>query len=379
MHDFRDFVIVNCFYSKGNGIKNSIMMQIKKIIVLLVLSTLFLTACRSELIVEENSTDGLKSDSEVAMLMRNTSLRDGSNDNILDHANCFSIELPVTVIVNGIQITVNTEGDFESVEDILDEFDDDDDTVEIIFPIQIIFNNFNTMQINSISEFNSQRGGCNGENENDNDIECIDFQYPISATIYDTVTEQTDAITINNDNQLHDFLEDIDSDDVVSINFPISLVLFDGTVISIDSLEDLETVIENAKDDCDEDDDYDHDDDDCEECTPEELDMILVDCTDWTVDKLELNGNDLEDNYDDFTFNFSNDGTLIVQDGSTNHSGTWSSSGSGENIKIIINIPTLSDFNTNWNLHEIEDDEDEKEIDLRRNNDDRLRFESTCN
>jgi len=356
------------------------MIRIKKLIALAIFSTLLLSSCRSELIIDsENTTDGLKADSEVAILMQKTSLNDGSNDNILDNANCFNIKLPVTVVVNGLQVTVNSENDYESVEDILDEFDDDDDIVEIVFPIQIRFNNFVTMQINNQSEFNGQRGNCNGENESDDDIECIDFQYPITATIYDTVTEQTDSVTINNDNELHDFLEDIDSDDVVNISFPISMILSDGTVVNIDSLNELEIAIENAEDDCDEDDDYDYDDDDCENCTPEELNMILADCTDWTVDKLELNDNDLEDNYTGFTFNFSNDGTLSVQDGNTNHSGTWSSSGTGVNIKVIINIPTLSDFNANWNLHEIEEEGNKKKVDLRQNNNDRLRFESICN
>ena len=356
------------------------MIKIKKLIALAIFSTVLLSSCRSELIIDSDSTtDGLKADSELATLMQNTSLNDGSNDNILDNANCFTVELPVTVIVNGIQVTVNSEDDYDTVEDILDESDDDDNTVEIIFPIQIRFNNHVTMQVNNQSEFNGHRGNCHGENERDDDIECLDFQYPITATIYDTVTEQTSSITVNNDKQLHDFLEDIDSEDVVSINFPISVILSDGTVVSVDSLNELETVIENSKDDCDEDDDYDYDDDDCQNCTPDQLNIILTGCTDWTIDKLELNDDDLEDNYTGFTFNFSNDGTLSVQDGSTNHSGTWSSSGTGVNIKVIINIPTLSDFNANWNLHEIEEEGNKKKVDLKQNNDDRLRFESTCN
>ena len=114
-------------------------------------------------------------------------------------------------------------------------------------------------------------------------------------------------------------------------------------------------------------------------CSQQQVLDILTTCTDWTVDKLELNDtSDLEDNYVGYTFNFSNDGTITVQNGGTNHSGTWNSSGMGQNMNVVINIATLPDFNNTWNLHEIEQNGSENNVDLRRMND-RLRFESTCN
>ncbi len=127
-----------------------------------------------------------------------------------------------------------------------------------------------------------------------------------------------------------------------------------------------------------EDDDNDFDDDDCLNCTQQQVLDILTTCSDWVVDELELNGNDLEDNYIGYTFNFSSDGTLTVQESSNNFSGTWSSSGSGENIIIVINIPSLPDFNANWELHEIEKEDGESEIELKLGEDE-LEFESTCN
>ena len=353
------------------------MIQLKKIIALVVFSVLIFSSCR----VEEINVDTkfLRNNSIVATLMDNTSLNDGSVDNIIDQANCFIVKLPVTVIANTIQVIVTTDADYAVVEAIFDASDVDTDTLEIIFPITIILSNFSEVVVTDQSEFDNFRNMCNGENEFDDDIECLDFNYPITGSIFDTVTNQTDTFTINSDNELHTFLEDLDNDDVVSINFPITVTLFDGTVVNIVDLDQLETVINNIKDDCDEDDDFDFNDDDCVGCSTNQFETLLTGCTDWTVDKLELNDVKLEDNYIGFAFNFFSNGTITVIDGATNHSGTWSSSGTGQNITVVIDIPTLLDFNANWTLHEIEDFPGQKKVDLRQNNNDRLRFETPCN
>ena len=70
--------------------------------------------------------------------MQNIATNDGSVDNIVYNANCFTIQLPITVTINSVTITITDIGDYDDIEDILDEFDDDDDTVEIEFPITII-------------------------------------------------------------------------------------------------------------------------------------------------------------------------------------------------------------------------------------------------
>ena len=91
----------------------------------------------------------------------------------------------------------------------------------------------------------------------------------------------------------------------LTLAFPIDVVLADGTDISIASLSQLEEVIDNAKDSCDEDDDFDYNDDDCDNCTTNQLADLITGCTNWTVDKLERNDQDLEDNYAGYQFNFA--------------------------------------------------------------------------
>jgi hypothetical protein len=304
---------------------------------------------------------------------------DGSDDNIVDQANCISIDFPFTVIVNGMEITVTSEADLDTVENIFDDSDDDDDTLVIEFPVTIILSDFSEVQVNSVEEFETYADDCAGENEFDEDIECLDLDYPITASVFDSSNELIDTITINNDEDLYLFIKNLDEDDVVSIGFPITIVLSDGTEVSVSNLDELEDLIEEYADDCDEDDDYDYNDDDCDNCTTEGLAEYITGCESWYVKDMERNNTELTGQYEGYLFSFGSDGTITVETGTESFSGTWESSGSGNAITVIINIPDLSDFNANWILHELEQYGGEKEVDLRMENDDELEFRSSCN
>ena len=84
---------------------------ITKLITISTLIVLLFSSCREEVTIDIPGTNepAIKANTTLAGLMQRTSLKDGSKDNIIDHANCFSIKLPVTVIANGQEITVNTE------------------------------------------------------------------------------------------------------------------------------------------------------------------------------------------------------------------------------------------------------------------------------
>ncbi len=122
----------------------------------------------------------------------------------------------------------------------------------------------------------------------------------------------------------------------------------------------------------------DNSDDDCNNCSVSQLTNVLTACSGWYVDKLELNDNDLEDNLNGYTFDFSADGTMNVSWNNNEYSGTWEASGSGNNIQVVITITDISDLEATWTLHEIELENGESKVDLRIAGDDRLRFKNDC-
>lgn len=337
------------------------------------------TSCRTEEmeIIEPPQEQTLEVNSAVKTLMQRTVANDGSIDNIIDNANCVTIQLPVTVVVNGLEINVDSQEDFDTIEAIFDEFEDDNDDLEIQFPITIILADFTEVVITNMNELESFTSNCSGENVSDDDIECLDFNYPIVASFFNTNNELLETISIMNDAEMYAFIENISENDIVTIQFPITVTTFDGQTITINNFTELENTINTYDDACDEDDDYDYNDDDCDTCSNDQLANVLTQCTNWMVDKLERSDNDLEDNYVGYLFTFDTDGNIQVTSGSGNFTGTWQSSGAGNNISVVIDIPSLPEFNATWNLHEIEQDDDETEVDLRLG-DDRLRFESDC-
>ena len=353
---------------------------IKKISIFLFFAMVLFISCAKEadINIPAQNEPSIKTNSTLAVLIQRTSMNDGSNDNIIDKANCFNIQLPVTVIANGTEVMVNTPEDYNAIEAIFDAFTNDTDTLEIIFPITITLSDFTTMVVNNQTELNTVKATCNGENEPDDDIECVDFQYPITVSVFNSVTEEIVDSTITSDEQMFDFIEDLDENDTATINFPITVFLFDGTEVVITDLEQLENVIDTSKDDCDEDDDNDFNDDDCIDCTTDQLATLLTSCSDWSVDELEVNGTHIEDNFTGFAFNFLSGGTISVVDGGTTFSGTWSTTGSGENITLTLSITGLSELDGDWSLQEIKEEPGENKINLKQG-DDTLEFESACN
>tara|TARA_R110002049_G_scaffold273742_2_gene451557 strand:- start:1916 stop:2941 length:1026 start_codon:yes stop_codon:yes gene_type:complete len=339
------------------------------------------TSCRKEEteFIQAPEDERLVANSNIALLIQRTTSNDGSKNNIVDRANCFDIAFPYSVIANSQQLILNSKADFNSIECLFDASDDDTDTLTIEFPITIILTDFTEITINNSSELIAYNNACNGENVIDDDIECIDFQYPIEASIFNVNNELLETINLESDKQLYGFISSINIDDIIAVTFPIMLTLADDSEISITNFNELETTIVNAINTCDEDDDYDYNDDDCNDCNPTQIKDLLTSCVDWEVDKLERNAIDYDNVYDGYTFNFFTDGTLTVSWNSVTVSGTYTTSGMANNLEVLIDVPALPLCNNNWILHEIETCSDETKIDLRVGNDDRLRYENNCN
>lgn len=346
-----------------------------KILFIIIFSIIALSSCRKEemVVITPDVEEALGS--EVANLLLRTATNDGSYDNILDSASCFNIKLPVTVIVNGTEVIIENQDDLQTVEDIFDEFPNDVDTLEFQFPITIVKSDYSEEIINSQAELNAAAAQC--VVGNDDDIECIDIQYPITASVFNLNNELLETVVIQSDAALFAFLQSIDPNTIVTFDFPITVILYDESTIEIENFVQLADIIANADDVCDEDDDNDPYDDDCDNCSTQQLSDLLTGCDNWFVDKLERNDDDLEDTYIGYFFSFDPSGTITIQSGSDIYYGNWSATGTGNNIDVVINIPTLPDFNNTWNLHEIEQQPGESKVDLRLG-DDRLRFESDC-
>lgn len=350
----------------------------KKILLTVCLFVLMFSCRQGESIINEGSeTAVIKTDSEIAKIVEQIANKDGSADNILDKANCLTVVLPVEVIVNNAELLlIENKDDFEDIEDIFNESDSDTDTVKLLFPVDVIQKDYTTVTLNSQAELDELRKTCNGENEQDDDIECVDFEYPIQFSLFDKVSERSSKKTINNDEEMHSFIANLKESIVADFVYPVKVIAKNGDKKDLATADELKTFV-NSVGSCDEDDDYDFEDDNCEDCDADKLKEFLTKCEDWKTSKLSLNLI-IIGIYTNYEFEFDSDGDLEVEGGGNDHDGTWSTSGSGKNTKLTINLPTLTDFNGEWTVFKMRKRGDGTYVlDLRKGQD-KLRFISDC-
>lgn len=329
---------------------------------------LCLTSCQEERLetTTPDATETLVANTVLPQLMERITLLDGSADNFIDNANCFLVDLPATVSINGVTTTVNSANDYSTIVELLNQ--SNDSIVAITYPITIILSDYSEITIENQEQLQAEISNCSGPNQPDIDIECIDFQYPFSIAIFDTNFEVIETQGITDDETLYYFLETLSNGIIASINYPINLLQADGTVISVNSNSELEAAITAAENTCDEDDDNNYND---ANCTEAQVTANLIDCF-WRISNLNGNTQLIYEFYfnDDGAFTFSTEPTS-----STVYEGNWEVTVSEGNLVLNISnvVSNITSVNGSWIIDECAEDE----IQL-HNGDQQLTLQKSC-
>lgn len=195
----------------------------------------------------------LQKNSELGLLMANTLAFDGSFDNAIDNSSCLAVKLPVEVVVNGQALTVSSNEDILEVEDVLNEQPFDYDSIRISFPIEVILSDYSEIVLSDQSQLNSLRVNC-VEGGFDEDIECVDFNYPLKFYVYDSENQLASTKEFQSDQSTFSFVSNLDQSKITTLAFPFQMTLADGSDQQIGSNEELSTLIESNANACDEND-----------------------------------------------------------------------------------------------------------------------------
>jgi len=286
--------------------------RINSIVIGLLFVLFCFTSCQDEINEIENPNDqeAIVPNSTLVNLMGRTAANSGAADDILDGASCFSVELPVTVVVNDITTIIETEADLEALEDMLSDVVIDEDILDFVFPITIIFNDYSEIFIENEDELQTFVNEC-VYNENAV-IECADFVYPISFSVFNSGFNLIDTVVIQNDEALYVFLNELEGDEsvlIVSLNFPITIQYANGETVDVNTNQELTDAIEAAEQFCNVIDD---------DCLEDEIALNLVECP-WNFS----NGTDTYDNYQ---LIFNDNGELLISEGIATSAigGAWS-------------------------------------------------------
>jgi hypothetical protein len=347
-------------------------MKFKFLSKIALLSILFVGCQSEENQVIQESPDNITSASPLTTLMGRVTQNPTSNDNIIDNTSCFSVVLPVTVIVNGQNIEVNTQEDYQIVQNAINEFTDDDDIVNFVYPISVQFQNFSTQVLEDEDDLEDVIEDCGEDNDFD-EIDCISFEFPLTINLYNANNQVPETIIIQNNIEFYNFLENLEDSDLIQIQYPITINDPNGNPIVINNNNQLEDAIENLIDDCnddsdddDDDDDDDNDDDDNPSGSNEAFNSTITEGT-WSVSYFYDNGDETS-NYAGYVFNFNSNGTITATLNSNTITGTWLSyiDDNEDKFELSFQGQTLEELEEDWEVVEFS----ANEIRLKDDNDD---------
>ena len=290
--------------------------------------SLVLFSCQKEEseFIDENPTETITNDSALAKLLVNTSQNDGTIDDFIDGTSCSSIQFPYQIVINGQTVTI------ESVDDVT-ALSGTTSAITIVYPITVVFEDYSTLVVEDQAALNALAQACTAF---ENAISCIDVVYPITLFTYNSANEQTGTTAITSDAELFGFFTSLNPDDYVAIEYPISVVLADGTTLAINSNTELQNAIENC-------------DTTTEPTDPADLETVLT--TDSWYITYFFDDEDETYHFQGYEFVFNQDGTVTASNGSTTVNGTWSITNSSSS-QTKLNL----DFGDDDPFEELEED-----------------------
>ena len=168
------------------------------------------------------------------------------------------------------------------------------------------------------------------------DIVCIDFIYPFTSIIYNSNLESIGTIILVSDNQFSLFLANLPNNQSISISYPISTTLADGTVFTINNNDELKLAIDS--------------------CSREDIisygsSLFGGDENSRCVWKIPYT-NDENSKYFGGLFDVNFDHTIIFNFENRDYAGTWIFLYVNDELHININLVGNSTVAQDWNFNE---------------------------
>jgi hypothetical protein len=234
---------IACKYKNTLNLK--IMKKLKIITGIALMTILGFTSCQSEIdSVQGQNPNTNSANSTTTSNLERTSKYDGSFDDFLDGASCSSIILPVTAKINGVQVSIFSKLDYQQVISIFGQFNNDQDTVVLQFPLKVKLSNYTEATVNNQTEYNAILTACTAAEASGHDaISSVNISFPITILTYNLSLQQTGSIVITSEQQLYTYMSNVSTTEFYSVNYPISVTIADGTKTTVSSDAELQAAI----------------------------------------------------------------------------------------------------------------------------------------
>ena len=184
---------------------------------------------------DPDSLATLQNEAELIALIETCELDDDDDeweyDDFYDD-DCFEFVYPLTVMLpDGSTLTLSNDDDWENVEDWYEDNDSGDDPM-LQYPVQVeLEDDDQIITVNTLLELEALYEDCDDDDDewDDDDFyddDCFEFVYPITVILPDGST-----LTLSDDDHwdnVEDWYEDNDSDDDPTLHYPVQVELEDG-------------------------------------------------------------------------------------------------------------------------------------------------------
>lgn len=195
-------------------------------------------SCQDDIDIDTSTEDTNNSESVFTTKAQRSSMFDGSIDDVLDNSPCFAVQLPVSVLLNGIETSISTILDLNIIGDT--------DVVQLFFPITITSYDYSETVVNSEQEFIQLVEACETLTENnEGPITCADINFPIQV-FTSTNTQVQNDFTINSNENMYVFIENLNENDVYTINYPITVTTEQDSEVTVQSDAELEAILDSC-------------------------------------------------------------------------------------------------------------------------------------
>ncbi len=314
--------------------------------IFVLLLVVFFTACQTESTTEIHSTkETITKTTPLSTYILRVTMLKTSQDNIIDNSSCFMVKFPYVVTVNGVQIAIKSESDYVLVQNNINAHSYDNDIVTIQFPVVVVLNDYSEKSLANQTDFSNLIAACQANSSTFGKINCITIAYPIVITIYDSNNQLASTNTITNDKNLFNFLNNLNSNQFLAINYPINSTNTNGVTVAIADNNQFEDTIKAAIDNC-------------TQNTNPSLDFIKTLTTNtWKIAYSYYDKNEKTVVYDGYTFLFNSNYTATATKLGVTYNGTWSSkidNGIRE-FKIKFETDKLDKLSEDWKVLEFND------------------------
>ena len=221
------------------------MKKLKTITGIALMAILGFTSCQSEVNdVQGENPNTNAANSTTANNLKRTSMYDGSFDDFIDGASCSSIVLPAIAKVNGVQVSILSQLDYQQVISIFGQLNNDQDTVVLQFPLKVRLSNYTEVTVTNQTEYNAILNACTSAEASGQDaISSVNISFPITILTYNVSLIQTGSVVIKSEQQLYTYMSNVSSTELFSVKYPMTITLIDGTKTTVSSDAEFQSTI----------------------------------------------------------------------------------------------------------------------------------------